>query len=72
MQLVPDAYPLAVKIRNNTTFEYVENINDKDEDDEHPFDAKALVGIVTEALADKEREIRRCTSRLGKGEGRAN
>ena len=32
-------------------------LNDANEEEDQPFDAKALVGVVTEALADKEREI---------------
>jgi hypothetical protein len=55
--VVPDAYPLAVKIRNNATFGYIEDIEDENEEEDQPFNAKALVGIVTEALAEKEREI---------------
>jgi hypothetical protein len=51
-------YPLAVKIRNYATFGYVEDINDENEEDHwQSFDAKTLVGIVTEALAEKEREV---------------
>jgi hypothetical protein len=30
--VVPDAYPLEVKIRNNATFGYVEDINDENEE----------------------------------------
>ena len=44
-----------MKIRSNATFGYIEDINDKEED--QSFNAKALVGVVTEALPDKEREI---------------
>jgi hypothetical protein len=39
------------------TFGYIEDINDENEEEDQPFDAKALVGVVTEALADNEREI---------------
>ena len=55
--IVPDAYPLAVKVRSNATFGYIEDFNDESEEEDQPFDAKAFVGVVTEALADKEREI---------------
>jgi hypothetical protein len=33
------------------------DINDKNEDEDQPFDEKTLVGIVTGALAEKEREV---------------
>ena len=56
LHVVPDAYPLAVKICSNATFGYIEDLNDENEEEDQPFDAKALVGVVTEALADKERE----------------
>ena len=46
-----------MKIRSNATFGYIEDINDENQEEDPPFDAKALVGVVTEALADKEREI---------------
>jgi len=59
LHVVPDAYPLAVKIRNNATFGYIEDINDEIDEEDQPFDAKTLVGIVTDALADKRREIPR-------------
>ena len=55
--MVPDAYPLAVKIRNIATFEYIEDINDENEEEDQPLDAKTLVGIETEVLAEKEREV---------------
>jgi len=34
LHVVPDAYPLAVKIRNNATFGYVEDINDENEEED--------------------------------------
>jgi hypothetical protein len=46
-----------VKIRNNATFGYIEDINDENEEEDQPFDAKTLVSIVTEALAEKERDV---------------
>ena len=52
-----DAYPLAVKIRNDATFGYIEDINDENEEEDQSFDAKTLVGIVTEAMAEKERKV---------------
>ena len=57
LHVVPDAYPLAVKIHNNATFGYIEDINDENEEEDQPFDAKTLVGIVTEVLTEKEREV---------------
>ena len=57
LHVVPDAYPLAVKIRINATFGYIEDLNEENEEEDQPFDDKELVGVVTEALADKEREI---------------
>ncbi len=55
--MVPDVYPLAVKICNNATFGYIEDINDENEEEDQSFDVKTLVGIVTEALDKKEREV---------------
>ncbi len=57
LHVVPVAYPLTVKIRNNATFGYIEDINDENEEEDQPFDAKTLVSIVTEALAEKERDV---------------
>ena len=54
LHIVPDAYPLTVKIRSNATFGYIEDLNDENEEEDQPFDAKALVGVVTEALADRQ------------------
>jgi hypothetical protein len=34
LHVVPDAYPLAVKIRNNATFGYIEDINDENEEED--------------------------------------
>ena len=48
LHVVPDAYPLAVKIRSNATFGYIEDLNDENEEEDRPFDDKALVGVVTE------------------------
>jgi hypothetical protein len=52
-----DAYPLVVKIRNDATFGYIEDINDENEEEDQSFDAKTLVGIVTEGMAEKERKV---------------
>jgi hypothetical protein len=38
-------------------FGFVEDINSENEEEDQSFDAKALIGIVTETLSDKEREI---------------
>ena len=57
LHVVPDAYPLSVKIRSNATFGYFEDLHDENEEEDQPFDAKALVGVVTESLTDKDREI---------------
>ena len=57
MHVVLDAYPLAVKIRNIATFGYIKDINDENEEEDQPLDAKTLVGIETEVLAEKEREV---------------
>jgi hypothetical protein len=46
-----------VKIRSNGTFGYIKDINDENKEEDQLLDAKALVDVVTEALADKEREI---------------
>ncbi len=57
LHVVPDSYPLAVKIRNNATFGHIEDINDENKEEDQSFNEKTPVGIVTEALADKEREV---------------
>ena len=46
-----------MKVRSNATYGYIEDINDENDEEDQPFDAKTLVDIVTEALADKEREV---------------
>jgi uncharacterized protein YdbL (DUF1318 family) len=38
--VVPDVYPLTVKIYNNFTFGYIEDINDENEEEYQPFDDK--------------------------------
>ena len=57
LHVVPDTYPLVVKIRNNATFGHIEDLYDENEEEDQPFDVKTLNGVVTETLADKEREI---------------
>jgi hypothetical protein len=45
------------RFEKNATFGYVEDINNENEQEEQPFDAKALVGMMTEALTDKDGEL---------------